>query len=273
MTLKPKGNATTITKNITVVSNDPEQPNFTLTMTGKLLVDIGAKPGVASINNLKPGEAGSATFALMIAPESTAKILSVELVDSEHFELRRLDQEPEAESGSGGDPTYEVTFEGADEVGVVSTEIIVKTDGEHTPELRVPVRASTTYNLQYISRVRFSYRNGVLSSRVVRITGRHTGKAPKIKKVVDPDGILDYEVLEARGAMANIRLEVKPDALAKLDDEARTGSHELTVHTDDKDEPTIVFEYRVAPEPTASAQDSAAPGTIEAVNIGVGGAD
>ena len=268
MTLKPKGNAADINKKITVVSNDPEQPNFTLTMTGKLLVDLSVKPGMATINNLKIGEGGSANFGLTLAPDSKAKIVSVELEDTENFSLRRIDGEAE------GDSTYEVTFAGAPEVGTVSTQIVVKTDGEHTPELIVPVRASTTYNLQYINRVRFSYRKGRLDSRVIRITGRHTGKAPKIKKIVDPDGLLEHEVMAERGAMANIRLLVKPEALAKLEAEARTGPHELIVHTDDKDEPKIVFEYRIAPEPPPGAEQSEAAGSFQpkAVNIGVGGA-
>lgn len=258
MTLEPKGTATTITKKITVVSNDPEQPEFALTMTGALLVDVGARPGGVSINNLKVGEAGKATFNLTMAPDSKAKVLSVTVDDPERFSIRLVEGDPE------GDASYEVSFVGSDEVGTIDAAVIVKTDGEHTPELTLPIRASTTYNLQYISKLRFSYRKGRLDTRVLRITGRHTGKPPKIKKVIDPDGLLDVEVLAPKGAMANIRTQVKLDELAKLEGDARTGVHELIVMTDDRDEPKIVFEYRIAPEPTHSAAPAVAPGSAAA---------
>ena len=44
VTLRPKGGHTEIEKDVVVFSNDPEQPRFTLTMKGTLLVDMEAVP-------------------------------------------------------------------------------------------------------------------------------------------------------------------------------------------------------------------------------------
>ena len=52
VTLRPKGTHTKISKNIVVYSNDPEQPRFTLTMKGTLLVDMIAQPPSVAIFDL-----------------------------------------------------------------------------------------------------------------------------------------------------------------------------------------------------------------------------
>jgi len=238
VTLRPKGNHTRISKRIVVHTNDPEQPEFALTMQGTLLIDMVAEPGSLSIPDLKVGKPGRGTFSLQRTEGSKAEIRSVAVEDQQQFSVKQI----EAQAGAAA--TYEVRFRGRDSVGTSTTRVVVKTSGENTPELFVPVQASAALNLRYIDNVRFARKNGAILPRVVRISARH-GDAPRIDKVEDADGLLEVEVLEAQGPMASIRLKVLADRVP-VDDNAR--AHPLIVHTSDRDEPRLQLEYRILSE-------------------------
>lgn len=235
VTLRPKGTHTEITKDIVVISNDPKQPRFTLTMKGTLLVDMLAQPPSIAFLDLAPGQPGAETFSVLRTEGSTATVESVRIADTDHFSVRETKTEP------GALATYEVRFEGREEIGASSTSVVVDTTGENTPQLTIPVRANAAYNLRYPKRFGFSSRDGERPERTIRISSRR-GDAPKIEKVVDPDGLLDIEVLEPEGPATSIRTRMKEDAAAK----AGAGTwHTLLVHTNDPDEPKLELEYRV----------------------------
>lgn len=253
VTLTPKGNHPEISKRIVVESNDPEQPRYTLTMQGKLVFDVTASPTIVAMRDLALNTPGTGTFALQLAEGTTAKIESVTVADPNKFEVRRVD------GTADGNATYEVKYLGRDSVGNDATRVVVKTTGENTPELIIAVQASAALNLRYVDTVRFSYREGVLQERILRISARQ-GDAPKIVKLEDPDGLLDTEVLEAQGPMASVRLVVREDKLQALTPDARTGMHTLIVHTDDKLEPRVEIKYSVAAASTAiKAKPTMAP--------------
>jgi hypothetical protein len=245
VTLTPKGNHPEISKRIVVESNDPEQPRYTLTMQGTLVFDVTASPTIVAMRDLALNTPGTGTFALQLAEGTTAKIESVTVMDTDKFSVRKL------EGAADGNATYEVKYRGRDTVGNDATRVIVKTTGENTPELIIAVQASAALNLRYVDKVRFSYREGALQERVLRISARE-GDAPKITKLEDPDGLLDTEVLEAQGPMASVRLVVREDKLQALSPEARTGMHTLIVHTSDKQEPRLEIQYSVAAASTAN---------------------
>jgi hypothetical protein len=253
VTLTPKGNHPEISKRIVVESNDPEQPRFTLTMQGTLVFDVTANPSIVAMRDLPLNTPGTGIFALQLAEGTSAKIVSVSVMDPEKFEVRRLD------GAAGGNGTYEIKYRGRDTVGSDATRVVVKTTGENTPELFVAVQASAALNLRYVDKVRFSYRQGVLQERGLRISARQ-GDAPKISKLEDPDGLLDIEVLEPQGPMASVRLTVREEKLQALTPEARAGMHKLIVHTNDKQEPRLEIEYSVAATSTAITP-TPAPGT------------
>lgn len=244
VTLKPKGNHQLITKRLTVESNDPEQPKFTLTMKGELLIDMVAQPSAISLRDLKVGTSGTATFGLQQGKDSSAAVLSVSILDEDNFDIREID------TAEGDLATYEVTFHGRDSVGNTSTRIIVKTSGVNTPELVLPVHAGAAMNLRYPRKLRFMLKNGELQPRMLRITARD-GTAPTIEKIVDPDGLLEFEILEPKGAVANIELKINEDALMKLTQPERLQTRKLIIHTSDRDEPKIELEYQATGAPPA----------------------
>lgn len=234
VTLRPKGGQTNIEKHIVVVSNDPVQPKLTLTMKGKLLVDVDASPPSVQLMNLAPGEPGVATVSVERSRDSVATVTSVRIEDPKRFSIRAIETKP------GALATYEVRFAGG-EVGTASTNVVVETTGQHTPALTIPVRATAVYNLVYPKRVRITRGASGRLEHGLQISTRR-GDAPKIGKVEDPDGLLEIEVLAAKGTSVEIRLQVREDAVATLDERGR---HTLFVHTNDPDEPKLELEYTV----------------------------
>jgi hypothetical protein len=244
VTLRPKGGHTTIEKDVVVFSNDPEQPRFTLTMKGRLLVDMEAVPPSVQMPNLAPGEPGVASVSVERSEDSTAEVKSVRVEDTKRFSVREIETQP------GALATYEVRFEGG-KVGTTATKVVIETTGEHTPTLTIPVRATAAYNLVYPKRVTLTRRGDGPFEQNLRISTRR-GDPPKIGKVEDPDGLLDIEVLEPEGPTVNIRLRLRETA--NVDERA---AHELLVHTNDPDEPKLELEYNLRTARAPKTRDRA----------------
>ena len=271
VTLKPKGRASKISKRVVVHTNDPEQPEFGLTMRGEMLVDVSVKPASVRIRDLKPGETGSGRFELIRSENSLAVIKSLTLEDEQNFSLREvpaeeLAGEDAAELGRVGGSegslgTYEVSFKGAQEVGTSTTYVVVKTTGENTPEVKVRVHANVAKNLRYLKTIRFTRRKGELVARQIHISARH-GPAPTIKKIEDPAGLLVLEQQDTRGSLVTIDASVDVAKWEALDPADQGKVYELTVLTNDAEEPKVVIEYRIAPK-TKAASATAVEGTMQ----------
>ncbi|NVB43093.1 DUF1573 domain-containing protein [Pseudenhygromyxa sp. WMMC2535] len=234
VTLKPKGSQQHVHKTVTVISDDPEQPSFPLTMQGELLVDAVAKPARLTLNNLRPKAEGVSRFQIDIRTEST-QIESVKVLDDqEHFSVHALE-----------DGRYELRFSGSERVRSFTSRIEVETTGVNTPQLIIPVRATVASNLRYGKRIQFARDEaGNIPARTIRFSGRD-GVAPKIGKIEDPDGLLELKVLESKGAMATIEARVNPDKLEAMDVAKRGLGHPLFVHTNDPDEPRVELGYSI----------------------------
>ena len=232
VTLHPKGGHTEIEKKVLVFTNDPEQPQFALTLKGRLLIDMEAVPPSVQMLNLAPDEPGVASVSVQRSKGSAATVESVRIEDTKRFSIREIETGPSALA------TYEVRFVGG-KVGTTATNVIVETTGEHTPRLTIPVRASAVFNLIYPKRVTLTRSASGSFEQNLRISTRR-GDPPKIKKVEDPDGLLDIEILEPNGPAVDIRLRVRDQETAKVEDRA---THKLWVHTNDPDEPKIQLTY------------------------------
>ena len=238
VTLDPKGAKGKIHKRIVVYSNDPEQPQFALTMQGSLLVDMVAQPAMVSLADLPLGKPGSEVFTLHRTEGSTAEIRSVRVEDEESFSVRPVTAEGDAHAA------YEVRFRGRPTVGTSSTRVVVETSGDNTPELSIVVRASAAKNLRYAEQIRFFSRDGRPQPYTLRISARD-GNAPRVPKLDDPDGLLEIEVLPGDGAVASVRLTPRESEAGTTPD---GGWHPLIVHTTDREQPRLELKYRFEPE-------------------------
>jgi len=247
VTLTPAGNHETIEKRIVVVSNDPEQPRFTLTMQGKLLVDVRAKPGNLNLTQLDPGAAGQVEFGLTIRDPEATRLESITVEDQDNFELRPL--EPLAD----GELRYELRFRGSKTVGTFSSRVEVRTSGPNTPELNIPIRATVVSNLRYSKRIQFADRDGVIAPKQLRISTRDKLR-PKITKLVDPSGLLTLEIVKDDGPIVTINASVDEAKYAALDDAERRKPHTLTLHTNDPHEPRAEITYSLRGLPPLQAR-------------------
>jgi hypothetical protein len=236
VTLTPKGNQEEIVKRIIVISNDPKQPKFTLTMQGKLLVDVRADPNNLNFKDIKPGEPATANFSVKITDPSKTTITSVVVEDSENFEVRPL--EPEAD----GLLHYELRFRGSKTISNFGSRVEVTTTGANTPQLNIPVRANVASNLRYSKRLHFTQRDGKWVERQIRISTKD-GTAPKIEKIKDPDGLLVLEIGEPAGATLTIVARVDEEKAGAIAEAERGKSRTLTLHTNDPDEPRVEITY------------------------------
>lgn len=247
VTLTPKPGQTKINKQVVVHTNDPERPSFPLSMVGELIFDFEAKPGFVAIRELEIGSPGSARVTLAPGPQSKAELVSVDIEDREKFSVVLVESKPD------GSAIYEVRYVGRDSVGNDATRLVVKTTGANTPELFVAVNASVVANLRFAPRVRFTAKDGVMQARDWRLTARQ-GDAPKIVKIDDPAGLLDFEIRPPEGQAVTVRMSPKPDAIAGFDDERLLAPRTLIVHTSDPEQPEIALEYRFATQAAPPAR-------------------
>ncbi|MCA9682822.1 MAG: hypothetical protein KC431_07470 [Myxococcales bacterium] len=259
VTLTPKNGQESIIKHINVLSDDPAQPRFTLTMQGKMRVDLRALPANIQIRDLQPGAEGKARFEVHITDPRLTEIISVEVEDKKNFAIEPLPGTDE----TGIKHFYELRFFGQKEIGSIGSRVEIATTSPDTPQLFIPIRATVASNLRYAKRVQFVRRNGKIQQRPIRISTRD-GKDPEIGKVEDPDGLLKLSVGKPdRGAVV-IAASVDEEKLAGLDEAAQRALHELVVHTGDPDEPELHITYAVTASPTEGRAAVGKPSTAEA---------
>jgi hypothetical protein len=244
VTLTPKGNHEDILKRIVVVSNDPKQPRFTLTMKGKLLVDVRVEPGSLNIANIPPGEPGTLEFSVTIRDPSTTEIESVKVEDQDNFELRPLEV-ADATDTKPAQLRYELRFRGSKTVGNFGSRVEIRTTGPNTPQLNIPIRASVVSNLRYSKRLHFSVREQVFATRQIRISTRD-GVPVKIKKIVDSADLLVLDVRDPTGGTVVIDARIDEAKFNALPEHERGKPGTLTIHTNDPDEPRVEITYSTA---------------------------
>ncbi len=223
-------------------SDDPKTPKFSLTMKGTLLVDVRAEPPSVVLRDLEQGKPATASVELKLREGADLAIESVAIGlvgegDEGLFAVRPL--------GELVDNTarYEIEFRGASTPGNYRSALRIKTNSPHTPDLQVPVRAVIPSELRYSKFLSFQKRGEAYAARTLRITARK-GKAPTIKKVEDPDGLLEIEIEPRKvDEVATLRAKLKESAVAALDEEARGARHPLIVHTDHRSESRLEVSY------------------------------
>jgi hypothetical protein len=245
VTLTPKGTRPEIEKRIVVLSDDPENSRFTLTMKGELVVDVRANPSTVNFRDVRTGEKGSKELELKIRKPDETKLSSVVVEDKDYYRLEEL------EGSKPEERRYVLHFKGSKKVGSFTTRILVESNSEESP-LRIPVRARVVSNLRYTKRMSFVQKDGTYNKRLIRFTARD-GVAPKLRKIVDPDGLLVLEKLDPKDGRISIKAQVDEKKLAKLDDEARAAAHYLYVHTNDPDEPKVELIYTIRDKPRKGA--------------------
>lgn len=233
--LKTAGKQGNLKKNITVVSNDPNQKNLVLEMRGVVVVDVMAEPRSLSFQQIGKGEAAERELKLTVSEPDRVKVTGVSIADA-RFRLEKISGDLATES------TWRVSFPGSDQLGAANTAVdVAYTAAGAAQSTQIPVRLSVVGDLVYPKTLRFSKsQEGAFSTRNLTLRSR-SGKAVEIRKIEDPDGLLKVEIPTPKGERAEAKLSV----LDPSKDYSDSASHTLRVHTGDAEEPILEITYVV----------------------------
>ena len=128
---------TAIHKSVVVVSNDPKNPQVSLSLTGTVVPEFALSERFIYFGSVPPGKEVVKELLITIPPEKSVKVLSAESTD----QYVAVKLEPVA--GSNGKQVKLTATQKADtKPGYHFGMVVVKTSSALTPELKIPVRGN-----------------------------------------------------------------------------------------------------------------------------------
>jgi hypothetical protein len=234
--LKTAGKQGSVTKRITVTSNDPKTPSLVLEISVEITVDVLVEPRNVVFKQLDKGAEATELLSVKVAEPDKIKVTEIAVGDP-LFELKMT------AGDQATDSKWELKFKGSKKLGTFQAKLAIKYTAADAPQtLEVPIRASVVGDLQYVRSIHFGKSaTGVFSEREVRFSSR-SGKTVKIKKVEDPDGLLKIDVATPTGNPAVLKATV----LSAEGDYSKPTQHVLKVYTSDPDEPIAEVSYMIS---------------------------
>jgi hypothetical protein len=128
---------TAIHKSVVVISNDPKQPQISLSLNGVVVPEFNLSERFVYFGSVAPGKEVVKELLITIPPERSVKVLSVESTDQ--YVTAKLEPLP----GSDGKKLkLTVTQKPDTKPGYHFGTVVVKTSSPLTPELKIPVRGN-----------------------------------------------------------------------------------------------------------------------------------
>jgi hypothetical protein len=192
-----------VTKSLICESNDPTQPRFNLTITGRVVQAF--RPSVTEVNfgSLRKGtKFPDQTFDVLIPGQLTATVLDAQ---SDHPSVKaRIDRLPANSPTRGFRIT--VTVEGSPPVGTVRGKLTLITDLSSQKQFEIPFVAQIDGEVAVTPR-QFSFGNlkaGETPAKEIRIT--KTGDSPlKIEELkMKTGGLFSAETIEVKAGVEYI---------------------------------------------------------------------
>ncbi len=220
-----KGN---VTKNITVVSNDPNSPNYKLTITGEIVEEISVKPRNINFGSIYLGKEIDKIIAIKSTTESNFKIKKI--TSSKTFANASI-----AEKNKDG-YTIKVTLKDNQKIGRFSGGIYLETDNPRQPKVTIPFFGEIIGDITtYPKKIYY---------------GRITKGKEITKKVFVKINKNDIKILNSKGSPDYLSTKIferyeknNPHCLIeiKLDKEVPVGmlNGSLELYTNSKIQPTI----------------------------------
>jgi len=237
--LSLKGRSGSQRKSITVHSNDPEQPQFKLWITGEAIQPIQIEPSMAALGRIKSGQQPTTTLQLAAATDRQFSVKSV-TTSSNHFDA-------EVEEIVAGE-LYQVRVRVASALptGDITETLTVHTTDPNVPNLTVPIRGHVADNFSIAPRELVLMPASPPATRYVMI-GPGAIETFEVTRVEVPDQAITTTILKAGLRGYRVRLTGVP-ADESLDGEA------VRIFTDADSHPVIEVPLRVvSTEPAAPA--------------------
>ncbi|MBW2526013.1 MAG: hypothetical protein JRI23_17665 [Deltaproteobacteria bacterium] len=198
-------------------------------------MDVEPQPRRLSFGQVSKRSKASRDLTLRVPKPDEIKITSV-TIDDDRFAIERKTGEAD------GPATYEVRFEGSEDLGRIKGRVRVEFTGSDVSSLDVPLWGEIVGDLRYAKNISFYRQKGAYEPRKVTFTSR-TKKPVEILEAKDQDGHLEVKIVKAKGELAE--LEVTVGAAAQKAD--KTVSGKLHVKTTDRDEPEVEIVYGIHP--------------------------
>lgn len=212
---------------MTVSSNDPKQPKFTLTLSGDVEVIAAFEPAYVRLGRVARGEKKTQTVKVVARDPGKFKITQIKPSNPGRVSAKLVE-------GKGG-PTLEVTVTAGDKPGRLSESVMATTNLDNPKTLRLTVSGTVSNDLWTDPpRVFFSdFKEKQAQIVDVRVSSL-SKKAFKLKGVKDPAGFVTGKVEQVNGQwVAHLTLATKPDKT----------SGKVQVRTNRKDQPVIEVPY------------------------------
>lgn len=141
----------------TVLTNDPEQPRVTLTVSGRMTQAVRAVPRELVFSQLTVGQSANGEVQLYCNLDKPLGVLSWELSEAEEapfFDVaieplpqEQLASDPEAKSGV----RVAVTLKPGLPQGAIRQTIVLRTNLDEVPELSIPVRGTLSGDISVVA--------------------------------------------------------------------------------------------------------------------------
>ena len=197
-------------------------------------MDVEVTPRHLSFGQLGKNEKATREFKITVREPDKVKVVEVK-ADDDRFVLKKIDGVLESNS------TWEITFKGTRKVGRVMGNIEVRFTGSDVESAKVPARVNVVGNLQYTRSLYFHREGDGYVEREIVFSSR-SGKNVHVKKVEDPDGLLEIDISVPRGK----KVVVKTKVADPKGDYSKPSRHALKVFTGDPDESEVDIRYTIS---------------------------
>ena len=134
---------TALHKSVIVMTNDPRQPQLTLSITGTVVPEFALSERAIYFGNVPRGREVVKELLITIPPEKQVKVVSAESTD------QNVTVRLEPVQGANGKQVKLVAVQKADtKDGYHFGVVVVKTTSSLNPELKIPVRGIVTAGAQ-----------------------------------------------------------------------------------------------------------------------------
>jgi hypothetical protein len=241
VTYHTQGRPGKATKTITVSSNDPVNPNYTLEIDMTVVREVELQPERVFFSNVRKGTKQTATFKVLGRADMPLKVLSAESANKVVSVTSIKPYTDKEQKRSGAE--IELTLPDSYPITTINDEINVKTDNEKKPVVKAIVAGevvgrvqcnprSLTFNQgqDYPNTVIFNVSENPREFAIRRVTTKNKFVRPYIKKVPGSNGIDQYTMI------VNVVKKVPQES---------DGKDVISVYTNDPEQPKIDIDVMV----------------------------
>jgi hypothetical protein len=202
-----------VTKLVTVVTNDPVQPNLKLTITGDVSPPYRVRPKELNLGTIGKNDAASQDFSVIISRGVSVRIKDLQPSDP-HVKVEVVEA-PKQTAAGDTEHHYRATLLPGLPVGHIRQTISVMTDSPNRRSTELPVLASIqgevlvqprTFNLGKVPQ-------GSSVSREIEIAKSGDANLEIENVEVSPAGVFSAELIPVKaGASYKVRVSLNPEA-------------------------------------------------------------